>query len=41
MNLNKQLIKNFVNVTSKAATACYKYIGKGDKLIADKAALPK
>ena len=38
MNLNKQLIKNFVNVTSKAAIACYKYIGKGDKLIADKAA---
>ena len=38
MNLNKKLIKNFVTVTSKAAIACYKYIGKGDKLIADKAA---
>ena len=38
MNLNKQLIDKFVNVTSSAAAACYKLIGKGNKLIADKAA---
>ena len=38
MNLNKELIDNFVNVTSKAAIACYKHIGCRDKLLADKAA---
>ena len=38
MSLDKHLIDKFVNVTSRAAVACYKYIGKGDKLIADKAA---
>ncbi len=38
MNLDKQLIDNFINVTSNAAAACYKYIGKGNKIIADKAA---
>ena len=38
MNLNKELINNFINVTSDAAVACYKHIGKGSKNIADKAA---
>jgi Fructose-1,6-bisphosphatase/sedoheptulose 1,7-bisphosphatase and related proteins len=38
VNLDKQLIDNFINVTSNAAAACYKYIGKGNKIIADKAA---
>lgn len=38
MNLDKQLIDKFVNVTSGAATSCYKHIGKGNKTIADKAA---
>jgi len=38
VNLHKQLIDKFVNVTSMAAVACYKHIGKGNKLIADKAA---
>ena len=38
MNLDKKLIDKFINVTSRAAAACYKHIGKGDKLIADKAA---
>jgi len=38
VNLNKELIDNFVNVTSKAAIACYKHIGCRDKLLADKAA---
>ncbi len=38
MNLNKQLINDFVNVTSKAAASCYKHIGKDDKILADKSA---
>ncbi len=38
MDLDKKLIDNFVNITSKAAIACHKYIGKNDKIIADKAA---
>ena len=38
MNLNKQLIDKLVEITSYAAVACHKYIGKNDKLIADKAA---
>ena len=38
MNLDKKLIDKFINVTSRAAVACYKHIGKGNKIIADKAA---
>ena len=38
MKLDKNLINKLVNITSRAATSCYRYIGKGDKLIADKAA---
>jgi len=38
VNLSKELINSFINVTSKAAIACYKHIGKGDKIISDKAA---
>ena len=38
MPLNKELINNFVTVTSKAAISCYKFIGKNDKKKADKAA---
>jgi len=38
VNLNKNLINKLVNITSRAAISCYRYIGKGDKLIADKAA---
>jgi fructose-1,6-bisphosphatase II / sedoheptulose-1,7-bisphosphatase len=38
VNLDKQLIDKFVNVTSGAAASCYKHIGKGNKTIADKAA---
>ena len=38
MNLDKQLIDKFVNVTSGAAASCYKHIGKDNKTIADKAA---
>ena len=38
MNLNNKLINNFINITSKAAAACYNHIGKGNKTVADKAA---
>ncbi len=38
MSLDKHLIDKFINVTAKAAASCYQHIGKGDKLLADKAA---
>ena len=38
VKIDKKLIDNFVNITSMAAIACHKYIGKNDKIIADKAA---
>ena len=38
MILNKELIDKFINVTSKAAISCYKFVGKNDKENADKAA---
>jgi len=38
MNLDKKLIDKFVNITSRASIACHKYIGKNDKIVADKAA---
>ena len=38
MNLDKNLINKLVNITSNASIACHKYIGKNDKVIADKAA---
>ena len=38
MNFDKKLISQFINITSSAAIACYKYIGNNDKVIADKAA---
>ena len=38
MSLNKELINNFITVTSKAAISCYNFIGKNDKKKADKAA---
>ena len=39
MSLNKDLIYKFADITSKAAIATYKYIGKKNKIIADKAAV--
>ena len=36
--LNKELIKEIVTVTSKAAISCYKFLGKNDKISADRAA---
>ncbi len=38
MTLDKNLINKFVNITSNAAISCFKHIGKGNKIIADKAA---
>ena len=38
MSLNKDLINSLVKVTSRAAINCYRYIGKEDKRLADKAA---
>ncbi len=38
MPLNKDLIDKIINVTSKAAISCHKFIGKNQKINADKAA---
>ena len=38
MSLDKKLIDKLVNITSSASIACHKYIGKNDKLVADKSA---
>ena len=39
MTLNKDLVNQFVNVTSSAAIAAYRHIGKKNKNLADKAAV--
>ena len=39
MSLDKNLISIFENITSKAALASYKLVGKKDKIAADKAAV--
>ena len=38
MTLNIKLIDKIINVTSKAATSCHRFLGKNDKERADKAA---
>ena len=38
MPLDKKLITKIINVTSKAAISCHKFVGKNDKVNADKAA---
>ena len=38
MPLNKELIDQIITVTSRAAISCHKFIGKNDKINADKAA---
>ena len=38
MSLNKELINKILIVTSKAAISCHKFLGKNDKINADKAA---
>ena len=39
MTIDKKFIDQFVNVSSKAALASYYFIGKNDKIAADKAAV--
>ena len=39
MTINKEFIEQFVNVTQKAALASYYFIGKKNKIAADKAAV--
>ena len=38
MALNKELINKILIVTSRAAISCHKFLGKNDKINADKAA---
>ena len=38
MELSKEFLDKIINVTSKAAIACYPHLGKKDKILADKAA---
>ena len=38
MSLNKELIDKIINITTKAALSCHKFVGKNDKINADKAA---
>ena len=38
MALDKELINKLIKVTSQAAISCFKYVGKNDKINADKAA---
>ena len=37
MNLSSELLNNIIDVTSKSAVACYSFIGKNEKILADKA----
>ena len=38
MKLSQQLLTNLIEITSNSAIACYPYIGKNEKILADKAA---
>ena len=38
MNTSKELINNLIEITTNSAIACYPYIGKKEKILADKAA---
>ena len=38
MSLNKNLFENIINITSRAAIACYPHLGKKNKILADKSA---
>ena len=38
VSLNKELIDKIINITTKAALSTYKFVGKNDKINADKAA---
>ena len=38
MKLTKELLNNLIEITSNSAIACFPYIGKNEKILADKAA---
>ena len=38
MKLSQELLSNLIEITSNSAIACYPYIGKNNKILADKAA---
>ena len=38
MELSKELLESLIGITSNSAIACYPYIGKNEKVLADKAA---
>ena len=38
MKLSQELLTNLIEITSNSAIACYPYIGKNEKILADKAA---
>ena len=38
MKLSQELLNNLIGITSNSAIACYPYIGKNEKILADKAA---
>ena len=38
MSLDKNLSESLIDITSKAAISCYPHLGKGNKILADKAA---
>ena len=38
MRLTKELLNNLIEITSNSAIACFPYIGKNEKILADKAA---
>ena len=38
MKLSRELLNNLIKITSNSAIACFPYIGKNEKILADKAA---
>ena len=38
MKLSIDLLNNLIDITSNSAIACFPYIGKNEKILADKAA---
>ncbi len=38
MKLTKELLNNLIEITSNSAIACFPYVGKNEKILADKAA---
>ena len=38
MKLSQELLNNLIEITSNASIACHPYIGKNEKILADKAA---